>query len=391
MNYIVLKIIKNILIIGTAVYFLVGCEQVIERLLTDVKSHLGPGTSNTKQQAKANVESATIIESNVVTPKEKNGIDSEKNTTKDSLNQAEVNAPFQSKKNKLEDAIASQDQNKKTMTKSNLVVDKPFKDCLTCPKMVFITGGEFMMGSSIDDYERDVDEGPQLKIKIKRFALSQTEITKSQWNEFENKSGYRTLSGCLAFDGEGYKYETNLSWKSPGFEQDQDHPVVCVSWIDVQEYIKWLSTQTGRQYRLPSEQEWEYAARAGSKDSYPWKFEKLSCGYSNIADDSLKGKVSFRKFSPCNDTFPYTSKVANFNSNNWGLYDMQGNVMEWVQSCWTPTLLENSSEPINCSKRVMRGGGWDLPVKYARFSYRGKGDQKNRGNSIGFRVATISK
>jgi len=275
------------------------------------------------------------------------------------------------------------------MVEMQTIMPRMLQDCITCPGVVVLPAGHLTMGSAADEAGRDEDESPQMRVAVAAFAMSKTEVTRGQWLAFERESGHRAASGCLIRREDGYENQMHLGWRYPGFAQSDDHPVVCVSWNDAQAYGEWLSRKTGHTYRLPKESEWEYAARAGTPTPFPWP-EGVSqlCAYANGADAALKRHQPRLSVLDCNDGYPYTASVGSFMPNPWGLYDMHGNVMEWVQDCWSPRLLSNpvKQAPLNCHSRVMRGGGWDLTAQYLRSAYRGKAAQANQGSATGFRL-----
>lgn len=296
-------------------------------------------------------------------------------------------------------SVVSQDQEDKvdkpsmeTVTVSVPVAEskilQTFQDCASCPIMVKVPAGTFQMGSPASEEGRDADEAPRIDVVVSAFAISQTEVTRHHWAAFELDSGHRAASGCLTWDGDGYVQAQHLGWRYPGFSQSDEHPVVCVSWDDAQAYAQWLSRQTGHLYRLPHEFEWEYAARAGTQGPYPWvRGASDQCRHTNAADAALTRKHPQWPGQTCHDGFAYTSPVGSYLPNPWGLYDMHGNVMEWTQTCWSLQLSRpGDSAPLNCAKRVTRGGGWDLPLVYLRSAYRGKAPPLNRGTGTGIRL-----
>jgi formylglycine-generating enzyme required for sulfatase activity len=269
---------------------------------------------------------------------------------------------------------------------SNLTTDL-LKDCLNCPEMVLLPAGKVLIGSPFDEKGRETDESPVQSFSVNRFFLGKYEVTRGQWKYFLQKSGYQTKPECLTWDGNGYEKIRTLDWKQPGFEQTDDHPVVCVSWLDAQAYTKWLSNVTGKRYRLPTEVEWEYAAKAGlGQVAYPWPSADTPCLYANLGDTSLKNFHPNWQLNNCNDGYSFTAPVGSFPNNPWGLFDLQGNVMEWVSSCWSPHLQPAPQSPAICNKKVMKGGGWDLTEKYMRNSYRGRARETNQGTAVGLRV-----
>ncbi len=263
------------------------------------------------------------------------------------------------------------------------------QDCENCPRMVVLPAGQVAMGSPLDERGRDDDEWPQQGLAVSAFAIAQTEVTRAQWQVFERASGHRAASGCLSRSEDGYVKEAHLGWRYPGFTQSEAHPVVCISWMDAQAYAQWLSRKTGKTYRLPTEIEWEYAARAGSSSPYPWpEGAQGLCAQANAADAALLRLRPKLSAQGCDDGYPFTAPVGSFPPNAWGLYDMHGNVMEWVQACWTSAFQADVTRqaPLHCRSRVTRGGGWDLTDKYLRSAYRGKAPPANQGTATGFRL-----
>lgn len=158
---------------------------------------------------------------------------------------------------------------------------EPFDDCngaAWCPHMVVIPGGTFLMGSPGDEAGRFDDEGPQRKVSIRSFAVGQFDVTRGQWAAFVAATNHTAAKGCF------FAFSRTPSWRDSGYPQKDDHPVVCVTWGDGQEYARWLSTRTVKHYRLLTEAEWEYAARAGSVTAYPWG-SKPGHEYANYGAD----------------------------------------------------------------------------------------------------------
>ena len=264
-----------------------------------------------------------------------------------------------------------------------------FKECDSCPVMVKLPAGTFLMGSPGNEAGRDSDEAPRIQVAVAAFAMGRTEVTRSQWMAFERESGHRADSGCLTWDGDGYVLAAHLGWKNPGFAQTEDHPVVCVNAADAQAFAKWVSRKTGQIYRLPREHEWEYAARSGAQSAYAWASGEVGvCIHANGADAALLQKNPRWPAQNCQDGFANTAPVGSFVPNAWDIYDMHGNVMEWTKDCWSAQLVQPDSglAPLNCGRLVTRGGGWDLPASFLRSAYRGKASARNRGTGIGFRL-----
>ena len=238
--------------------------------------------------------------------------------------------------------------------------------CGFCPELVAIPGDTFTMGSPRG--EGDADEHPQREVRVGRFALGRTEVTVGQFRAFVEASGH---------DAGSCNYPANASWRDPGFEQTDEHPVACVSWKDADAYVGWLSEQTGEAYRLPSEAEWEFAARAGTKTRYAF------------GDEITATQANF------NSNVSKTTEVGAYPANDWKLFDMHGNVWEWVEDCQHGSYDEAPRDGSawleanggNCSRRVLRGGSWLDNPRYLRSADRDWDSSVFRFRSLGFRVA----
>jgi len=276
------------------------------------------------------------------------------------------------------------------------------------PEMIIIPAGRFEMGSPESEKGRSSRESPKHLVAIVHpFAIGRCEITVGQFRTFVNETGYVTSAesgnGCQLWQADnGHpsdKIRKELNWKNAGYHQDVNHPVVCVSWYDAQAYIRWLSERTGQHYRLPSEAEWEYAARAGSNTAYFWGDDpRMACDFANVGDLS-QGRVPYWKVptTDCDDHAQYTAPVAKYKPNAFGLYDMLGNVYEWTQDCEHSNYIRApvdghardnfGSEP--CSERITRGGAWGNtptgPPKY-RSAVRNYYVAGNAAAGIGFRI-----
>ena len=256
---------------------------------------------------------------------------------------------------------------------------------VAAPEMVSLPGGGFLMGSPEGVTESDDDERPQHQVTVPAFALSKYAVTRAEFAAFVNETGFLNI-GC---DGK----ETH-SWSNPGFGQTDRDPVVCVSWDDAQLYIKWLSGETGEQYRLPTEAEWEYAARAGTVTARYWgESADQQCAYANGADQSARRvhpDWSWTIF--CDDGYADTAPVGSFKPNGFGLYDMAGNVWQWTGDCWHNNYDGAPSDGSawtggECKMRVVRGGSWRNYSGYLRSALRNWLDIGDRGSLIGFRLA----
>lgn len=228
-------------------------------------------------------------------------------------------------------------------------------------------------------------EGPQRRVSIRQFAVGKFAVTRSQWAAFVSATNRPTRAGCAWTGRTGSKPDPEGSWRNLGFAQDDTHPVVCVTWNDAQDYVRWLSHRTGHKYRLLTEAEWEYAARAGTTTPYPWG-STATHEYANYgADVCCSGLASGR------DQWVNTSPVGSFPPNAFGLYDMHGSVWQWVQDCFAGSYaglptdgsayevdvelkltgpLAKLSGTRSCSYRMVRGGD---PPAMIRSAFRNFG------------------
>ena len=234
---------------------------------------------------------------------------------------------------------------------------RSFKDCALCPEMVALEAGEFQMGASWFDREAQSDERPAVHVAItKPIAIGRTEVTFAEWD------------ACVADHGCHTYKPDDQDWGRGQF------PVIYVSWDDAQNYVEWLKAKTGKEYRLPTEAEWEYACRAGTETKYPF------------GDQITPELANF------NRAFPRPQPVASYPPNGWGLYDMNGNVWEWVEDTWVAghrgrpadQAARTDGDP---QDRVIRGGSWDDRARRCRCISRNRKDNDQRENEIGFRVA----
>jgi formylglycine-generating enzyme required for sulfatase activity len=279
-----------------------------------------------------------------------------------------------------------------------------FRDGEDCPEMVVIPAGEFTMGSPESEEGRSADEGPQHKVRIARpFALGRYELTVAEFSRFVAATGYKTEAernpgeGIAAWDDQKneWAWSQGKSWRDPGFVQGDNHPVVGVSWNDAIAHIKWLSEKTRKAYRLASEAEWEYAARAGTTTARFWGEDPNQASrYANVADRQLKAKFPNWPWPvhDCDDGFAESAPVGSFEPNAFGLHDMIGNVWEWVQDCWNDSYKGAPAdgrawESGDCGRRVLRGGSWGGRPEDARAADRGRGGPGDRSLILGFRVA----
>jgi len=267
-----------------------------------------------------------------------------------------------------------------------------FRDCGECPEMVVLPAGSYRMGSAgwLDS------EVPVHEVTIAApFAIGRHEVTVAEFERFVDATGYSVGSSCWTVDGHEVGVRWGFHWRNPGFGQSGRHPVACVSWNDAQAYAAWLSRETGKEYRLPSESEWEYAARAGKTTERYWgEGESGQCRHANGADASMKEHYSdWSAVASCRDGHVYTAPVGSFAANDWGLRDMLGNVWEWVADCRNGSYEGAPSdggvwEYGDCAMRVSRGGSWFDAPPYLRAADRStRFTTGERHSFLGFRVA----
>lgn len=282
------------------------------------------------------------------------------------------------------------------------------QDCPDCPRMIEISGGTFTMGSPPSERERKKLEGPRENVTVASFAIGESEVTRGQYAVFVRETQRPDPPGCFTFGFISFGdsvLDTNASWRKLPFEQTDEHPVVCVSWNDARAYAAWLSRKTGHAYRLPSEAEWEYAARAGTTTIFFWGTdENQACKYANggdssllraspkiqeVVDQSLRGGDAGARLLMCEDGSSYTAPVRRYRPNAFGLYDMIGNVWEWVEDCWYESLPTSSGPQVeaSCQAHRARGGCWNDFPEELRSARRTRVQPNERANYLGFRVA----
>ena len=261
-------------------------------------------------------------------------------------------------------------------------VGTTFQDCPECPEMVVVPAGKFLMGSPDDEEGRWEDEGPQHQVTIsKPFAVGKYEVTLGQFKEFINETRYKVRGMCEIYESGGWDLRADLNWKNPGFEQTDDHPVVCVAWDDAKAYVKWLSEETGKKYRLLSEAEWEYVARASRTTAYHF------------------GAAIFQEQANYNEINNGTVEVGQYRPNEFQLYDIHGNVAEWVEDCWHDDYrgapsngsawsegCDSTEDLAGVNTRILRGGAWADSEVDLRSAIRFSTAAWFRHNIIGFRI-----
>ncbi len=275
---------------------------------------------------------------------------------------------------------------------AELAAGARIRDCSACPELVVVPAGTFRMGST----SGQDDERPVHEVSLDAFALGRFEVTRKEYGAFVAATGHQS-AGCGLVDGRGrLHWDSRASWGRPGFEQDDSHPVVCVSWTDAQAYVRWLSMETGKGYRLPSEAEWEYGARADTATERYWDGASGSqCDYANAGDRALLQRVGSWPLPVvnCADGVAHTAPAGTYGANAFGLHDMLGNVWEWTADCWrdkyqgAPRDGSAWTSGGDCDRRVLRGGAWETVSRGLRSANRYRNDDNRGSATVGFRVA----
>jgi formylglycine-generating enzyme required for sulfatase activity/DNA-binding winged helix-turn-helix (wHTH) protein len=273
-----------------------------------------------------------------------------------------------------------------------------FKDCDACPEMIALPAGAFMMGSPEHELRLAQRDGPQRRVTIaKPFAIGRFEITVDQFATFVAETEAAIGSHCriiAAFDRSPppWKVAPGASFREPGFKVSGMHPAGCISWHDAQAYVAWLRRRTGRPYRLPTESEWEYAARAGTTTRYSFgEDEAQLCAYAKFAD--LSTEFSWRGACRAQAAVYGPMPVGSLKPNPWGIFDVHGNVWEWVEDCWTSDASEAPTDgsafmrPERCELGVVRGGSWFSGSTRMRSAFRISAPTAHPFQQYGFRVA----
>ena len=289
-----------------------------------------------------------------------------------------------------------------------------------CPKLVEVPGGSFAMGSPVTETDRFPREGPRHCETMRAFAVGVFPVTKAEYRAFAKATNHSARKGAWAHDSElTWREMEEPTWEDPGFEQSDEHPVVCVSWKDATKYAAWLAAETGRSYRLLTEAEWEFAARAGSATPYHFG-DDIPTEHANCMGwtEQMPPLVADRRG---------TRPVSSYKPNPFGLYGVHGNVWEWVADRWCDSydhdppekgVLRESEDrswgqcscvqnfagyqyggdgpkarPRSvvqaqaCPCRVIRGGSWANKPNRCRSAFRVGWHPGYRGYSIGFRIA----
>ena len=265
------------------------------------------------------------------------------------------------------------------------------------PEMVAVPAGSFLMGTTqaeidalckeyTDDAEYFRREVSQHEVTIsKPFAVGRFSVTRGEFAAFAEEAGHTIPDEAFTYEGGTWGMRKGRSFRNPGFAQDDSHPVVCVSWADAKAHAKWLSGKTGKDYRLLSEAEWEYACRAETSAPFWWgpliSTEKANYDGNSTFGGGRKGEYRQR-----------TVQAKAFEPNPWGLYQVHGNVWEWCEDCWNENYNgapdDGSAWTVrNCALHPLRGGSWDNHPRALRAAHRFFSTASNRFNTVGFRLA----
>ncbi|MDF9618105.1 formylglycine-generating enzyme family protein [Pseudomonas entomophila] len=256
-----------------------------------------------------------------------------------------------------------------------------FRDCAgVCPEMVVLPAGSFMMGTPDDEPGRQDDEGPlHLVTFAKPFAMSRFQVTAGEWDSYLKQSGAKVVDGDV-------RPGRHCTASKPMYKQGPRQPAVCMTYFDVQDYVEWLSKKTGKTYRMVSESEREYAARAGSTGPFPFPLDP---------DAEYEISRHANVYGP-KDGYSYTAPVGSFPPNAFGLYDMHGNVYEWVADCLHDSYVgaptdgsawgRSTRQADSCKVVQIRGNDWGEAPIFSRSGNRNAMTPARPGDWLGFRV-----
>ena len=258
-----------------------------------------------------------------------------------------------------------------------IAADATVKDCEQCPELVIVPAGQFTMGGTAGEEGREDDEAPARVVTIAQpFALGKFEVTFDEWDVCV------AAGACDKVADEGWGRGRR--------------PVINVNFAQANAYVKWLSTKTGKQYALPSEAQWEYAAQFGATQGTYWGADKArSCEFASVYDVLTREKLKFDwKSFPCEDRFETTAPAGSYAANSIGLHDMLGNVWEWVADCYRPSYVGAPSNgsavtAATCDKQLARGGSWNIFPAWVRTGYRYGLQGRLGANNLGFRVMRV--
>jgi len=287
-------------------------------------------------------------------------------------------------------------------TAQSLKPGTTFRDCPTCPEMVVVPTDAFVMGSTPAEaaaanvpQDQGMREQPAHPVTIaNRIAVGRYELTVAEYAAFATEMDRPANNNCTTWDTAQGKFGevASATWESPGYPQTDRHPVGCLTLDDARAYAKWLSQKTRQHYRLPSEAEWEYVARADGVAGTAGDI----CAQANVSDAARleahggNGADATRFFS-CRDDFVYAAPVGSFPANAFGLSDVIGNIWEWTEDCFVPNYdgapADGSARITKtCDRYVVRGGGWYSRTWFARSPGRSRETPDYRSSTLGVRI-----
>lgn len=287
-----------------------------------------------------------------------------------------------------------------------------FKDCQHCPEMVTIPAGSATLGSTPEERAAfgivplfGDREGPTYAVNFARpYAIGRTEITRAQYRAFVQATDRPDPAGCGIHEAKGdtWSPQPGYSWHNPGFAQEDNHPAVCISYDDAVAYTAWLSATTGKAYRLPSDAEWEYAARGGTTTPWYWgAAPEKGCSVANLLSAGTVAALGWPKSLAdrfvCSTGRSFTEPVASYPPNPYGLYDMLGNAFEFAADCNSKdnqdahadgTARRARDAGVDCARHYLKGGAFHTPFWLTRAAVRGAPIPADLHMfAVGFRVA----
>nr|WP_070958577.1 SUMF1/EgtB/PvdO family nonheme iron enzyme [Hyphomonas sp. Mor2] len=278
-----------------------------------------------------------------------------------------------------------------TLQSAEIPVGEIFQDCSECPIMVVVPPGQFTMGSPESETGRDPDEQPLRNVNFDSpFAVGVFEVTVSEFRAFAESTNYQAGVRCKSIKKGYTDWFEGWSFRNPGYQQTGSHPVTCVNLDDMEAFIAWLTVRSGREYRLLSEPEWEYVARAGTQSAY-WFGESIDPSKARFMADHVQVVPTID--DNLDELGLGTVPVGSYSANGFGLFDVHGNLWEMTSSCWSdsyPVDPRSAAEATEdeCDLVSFRGGSWLNQGIHVRSAMRGRDDPAIRDNAIGFRVAT---
>lgn len=258
------------------------------------------------------------------------------------------------------------------------------------PDMQVIEPGSFEMGAASSDPASSPDELPRHSVTITQsYLVARHQVTRGEFATFIDATDHQIDTGCWSLTREGWIEDPAGSWQAPGYDQTDAHPAVCISRLDALAYIEWLSNTTDRTYRLPSEAEWELAARGTGAQPF-WGIPENICTFGNVNDITSKNKVA-KVGENCRDNALYTAPVGSYEANPNGLFDMIGNAWEWTADCASADYQHTPTDgsawtTANCATYSLRGHSWTDAPGPVRIETRYALPPGARQSIVGFRV-----